>query len=181
MAPFGNLEPMSDPRGYLTDEQLERFLEQLYRQDLSHRMLFLTLAYTGRRISEVVRGPWKDLQNQYGIRARDIDFEANVITWNILKKRPRKRADILAGVPKSEPVRKTLPTRKQLIKMLGDYIKSRHIKPDSLDEMEMSRKCPIYGGKGIENVELGEVCYHCLRCTSCQKLKSTSWATSDRC
>lgn len=107
--PYGTA--MKDPGGYLKEESIQNIISSAKTE--RDRLMILTLATTGRRVSEVV-GPW-------GIRKTDIDPENSRIAFTILKKpgtqddKPRKwkhvpksLAESLAlfssNTPPSEPI-----------------------------------------------------------------------------
>lgn len=68
--------PMRDPKGYLTQEEIRKLIDNA--DNPRDRLLILLLARTGRRISEVLK-----------LRVDDINFELKKILWNILKQRER--------------------------------------------------------------------------------------------
>jgi len=117
--------PMKDEMGYITQVQLDKLFESA-RSNLRNYMLISTLAYTGRRISEIVRGT-----NGYGIRPKDIDFEMNNITYRILKKNKRTKAAIDFGLQKEEPITKSLPVNPQFLMVLKKFIEAENIQPEA--------------------------------------------------
>lgn len=88
----GSSKPMSNSRGYLEWRDVERLIDATSNK--RDRVLFKTLAYTGRRVSEIVRGPLNKPEKQYGIRPCDIEKDSNIIHFNILKKPVIKREPV---------------------------------------------------------------------------------------
>jgi len=71
---------MKDLAGYMKPARINELLDRIRVNDSPHGLrnyaLFLLLARSGRRISEVLAVKWQD-----------IDFEEGTIIWNILKKK----------------------------------------------------------------------------------------------
>lgn len=90
--------PMRDNRGYIPWSKIQNLITSPdrwgKRTAKRDKMLLYTLAFSGRRISEVVRGPKNKTWLQYGIRRRDIDESEMFIHFVILKKKERKRQPI---------------------------------------------------------------------------------------
>lgn len=112
--------PMKDVRGYLTLEQCKVLLSKC--RNRRDKLLFMTLFYSGRRISEVVRS----------LKPEHIDAKNNMIAWRILKKNPRKRdyltGKILSG-PKPPAPYKYKYAPPKLIRSLKSYIRDKKISP----------------------------------------------------
>ncbi len=79
---------MSDEKGYLPWKDVKRLIN--VTDNNRDRMLLKTLAYSGRRVSEVVRGPPSNPNKQYGIRKCDLG-EGNMVYFVILKKSKKRR------------------------------------------------------------------------------------------
>lgn len=107
--------PMGDSRGYLTMPQVWKIINSA--ESPRDRLLIMTLAMTGRRISEVL-GSRNGKEITGGLRPKDILPDRNAIIFNILKKRgPLER---VIGIPSL------------LRNPLLEYIKARGIKEDDL-------------------------------------------------
>jgi len=65
---------MIDPRGYITEEQVQLLLNSC--KNLRDYLFVLMLFHSGRRISELIQ-----------LKVKDINFNEGLIAWNILKKR----------------------------------------------------------------------------------------------
>jgi integrase len=114
-------KPMSDLSGYLTYAQIKRLFKFCHSD--RDKALFLTLFYSGRRVSEVVRS----------LKPKDIDFDENMIIWRIRKKKPRKRDEETGKFNrhKTPPVKKIKAAHPKLIKALQAYIRGAHIGDES--------------------------------------------------
>lgn len=112
--------PMRDLSGYLTKEQ-SKTLYSHCRNDRD-RVLFLTLLYSGRRVSEVVRS----------LKPKHIDFSENLIIWRIRKKNPRRRDPETKRFKrhKSPPKSSIKAAHPKLIASLRAYIRKRSIGPE---------------------------------------------------
>ena len=112
--------PMRDLSGYLTKAQMAT----LYRHCKSDRdrVLFKTLLYSGRRVSEIVRS----------LKPKHIDFTENLIIWKIRKKNPRKRDPLTKRFKrrKSAPMSRIKAAHPKLIASLRRYIQARAIGPE---------------------------------------------------
>ena len=117
--------PMKDEKGYLTDEQMDKVLEIAGQRSIRDLMLLVTLAYTGRRVSEIVRGT-----GGHGIKPQDIDYNSGNITYNIMKKNRRTKQQIIEKQPHSIPIRKSLPCNPKLLLVLKKFIDDHKIQPD---------------------------------------------------
>ncbi len=108
---------MRDLSGYLTYDQI-RALHRACRSERD-KALFLTLFYSGRRVSEVVRS----------LKPRHIDFKENMIIWRIRKKKPRKRDEETGEFTreKTKPVKKIKAAHPKLVRALSYYIGKRAI------------------------------------------------------
>lgn len=100
MAPAWSGTAMKDPNNYFTDKHLKDLFAVV--DNIRDRVLFLTLLYSGRRVSEVVRS----------LKPADINFEKGFVVWNILKrKKPTQAA--------KQEKRHLLDALKQLIEIKG--------------------------------------------------------------
>jgi integrase/recombinase XerD len=93
--------PMRDPRSYLTIEQIKQIISAC--DNIRDKILFMLLARSGRRVSEIVRC----------LKPKDIDFENRLINYRILKKKGETRA--------------LLPVDTETLKLLKEYIKREKI------------------------------------------------------
>lgn len=110
--------PMKDLAGYLTYDRIELIINACENQ--RDRVLFTLLSRTGRRVSEVVRS----------LKPHHIHWKDCLIEWTILKKNPRKRRDDGTLTPKADPFKKLAPVPKDVISMVGEFIKSYGIRDD---------------------------------------------------
>jgi len=94
---------MQDERGFLTVEQVNSIISNAGSD--RNKVLLMTLAMTGRRISEALL-----------LKPKDINYESEQIDWLILKKRP--------------PERQWIRTNRGLLLALKTYIIKYNIKPD---------------------------------------------------
>lgn len=108
--------PMKDETGYLTHDQIKKII--VSADNVRDQVFLITLAYTCRRVSEIVRS----------LRPTDIKWEENMINWNILKKNPRKRLDNGLLEPKKESIRRLLPVKKIVIDTLKRYVGQNQIR-----------------------------------------------------
>ena len=90
--------PMSDPKSYLTKEQIRLLIDGCERS--RDRLLLKFLSRTGRRISEVVRR----------LKVSDIDFEKGLVNFTILKRKV--------------PTTSLLPIDRALLEELKEYTKN---------------------------------------------------------
>lgn len=93
--------PMTDPKSYLSREQLESILKAT--KNYTFRLLFYFLIFTGRRVSEVVRC----------LTPADIDYENNLVNFTILKQK--------------EPTKSLLPVKAHVLEKVRKYIHSAGI------------------------------------------------------
>lgn len=75
---FQSRSPMRNVNDYLTESEVNRLLKAI--DNIRDKTLFLTMLYTGRRVSEVVRS----------LRPKDINYHDHIINWTILKKKFKK-------------------------------------------------------------------------------------------
>jgi len=93
--------PMVDVNKYFTQEEVKRII--MAGRTHRDKLLIMTLAYTGRRVSEIVRE----------LTPYDIDEEKNLINYTILK---RKR-----------PTKSLLPANPYLVEKLMQWVRVRGI------------------------------------------------------
>ena len=117
--------PMNDSRGYLTIPQVWKIIDAA--DSPRDRLLIMTLAMTGRRVSEVIGlrkqvkqdGGWKYSEDVIGgLKPEDILPDRNAIVFNILKKK--------------NPVEKVIGVPSRLKESLLKYIKARRLQEDEL-------------------------------------------------
>jgi len=144
-----NPDPMDDTKGYLTTVEMDKLLEAAAGYSEMAYVLICFLSYTGRRISEVIRGPASDPDMQFGVKVENIDFSYSNITYRILKKNPRRRGPedkevwdrtketkrqftkrIFEGIPKRKPISVTQAANPGLLVLLEKYIQKYELKPD---------------------------------------------------
>jgi len=106
--------PMTNLKGYFTQEEIRRILEYSKKNPRDY-ILFLLLARTGRRISEIVRV----------LKPKHIHPEDNSIEWKILKRKKRKK-----GKKKSDWRR--IPIDRETLEELMNYIKFKNIGMDEV-------------------------------------------------
>jgi len=70
--------PMKDPRGYLTGEEIDKLMAA--SDNPKNVLLILLLSRTGRRVSELL-----------SLKVGDINFREKMILWNILKRKNNKQ------------------------------------------------------------------------------------------
>lgn len=84
---FEDFKVMNDLKGFLTPEEVRTVIIGAdFGDRLRNKMLIKTLAYTGRRVSEVV-GLKQGKEVIGGLRPCDIDVDHNQILWCIIKKK----------------------------------------------------------------------------------------------
>jgi len=134
--------PMRDAKGYLTKEELDRFLSVIDNErDL---LLFNIMMKTGRRVSEVVRK----------LIPFDINWSEKLVTWTILKRKI--------------PMKKTLPVNGDLIERLRDYIRDNNIGDNDyvfkISRQRVFQLVRKYGAKaGVEWIGKKRIHPHHLR------------------
>ena len=75
--------PMRDLQGYLDGEKVKRILAEAAQTNPAHYVFLLTMACTGRRVSEVLE-----------LRPCDISFEDKNIAWHIKKKKDKNAMQV---------------------------------------------------------------------------------------
>lgn len=125
-------QPMQDTHGFLTREQVKKFLSVIV--DTRDIILFTLLANSGRRIEEIVRN--------YGIRPCDIIVDDGVILFVQLKKNPIHKKDSSGKMKTEEELmlerelkerkRRPIPIDQYTMDMLLSYIKDNGIKGNEL-------------------------------------------------
>jgi len=103
---FQSRSPMRNVNDYLTDSEVIRLIETM--DNIRDKALFLTLLYTGRRVSEVVRS----------LKPKDINFKENLISWKILKQ--KRMID-----------KQPIDTNPKLLEYLKIYIFTENINTDA--------------------------------------------------
>jgi len=98
---YGISKPMRDTKGYLTKEELDRFMSVIDRD--RDFVLFTLMMQTGRRVSEVVRC----------LTPFDINFKERLINFTILKRKT--------------PTKKLIPVNGKVLILLKDYIERNNI------------------------------------------------------
>lgn len=137
-----NIVPMVDIDGYLKPSQINILLKQM-RNNPRNYLIFYLLAYTGRRISEVL-----------DLKVSDIHFDEGNIVWGIRKRRIKNYRQII-------PV-----TKKRMLTLLRKYIKERGFELDDKLFNITARRCDqiikAVGKKiGIERVGKKQIhCHH---------------------
>jgi len=94
---------MADERAYLEPKDINKIINQASKP--RDKLLLMTLANTGRRISEAL-----------SLKPRDIDFNKELIYWRVLKRRDTNRLWIA--------------TNRNLLLSYKQYINTRYIEPD---------------------------------------------------
>lgn len=123
---YNDLSIMIDLQGFLEPKEVKKLIKAATNK--RDKLLLKVLAYTGRRVSEVVglrildkKGHIKHNEHGLplitgGLKPQDIDAEHKQILWNIVKKgKPRKA---------------WIPTFKEMIDELTNYINAMNIKED---------------------------------------------------
>lgn len=95
---------MQNPKSYYTKSEANLIIKAC--RNYRDKLLLLTLAKTGRRVSEIVRC----------LKPVDIDFDQGLVNYTILKRKVHTK--------------KLLPMDTHLLSLLEKYIKSRRIGPD---------------------------------------------------
>jgi len=120
---FDNVQIMKDLKGYLSSDDVRKLIEHgdFGPKSVRNILLIKTLAYTGRRVSEIV-GLRKYVNHKTvytgGLKPKDIDQERCMILWNIVKKRSPKQAWI--------------PAQPEIINNLIMYVNKNDIKEDEI-------------------------------------------------
>jgi len=125
---FEECNVMVDLKGFLTPKEVRQLIKGAnFGEKARNQLLIKTLAYTGRRTSEVVGLKMLDDKghvktNKYGqtiisggLKPSNIDSENNQILWSIVKKKKREM--------------RWIPCIPELVKQLVDYIDIMGIKP----------------------------------------------------
>ena len=112
---FEDVQVMIDLQGFLTPSEVKRLLEGAQFGDKNRNVLLLKgLAYTGRRVSELVGLKIKGQPITGGLMPEDIDLDNKQILWSIVKK--------------GHPERRWIPCPLSIINELTSYINAAHIK-----------------------------------------------------
>lgn len=115
MADFASAT-MDDPRGYMSEEQVQRLIEAT--KNIRDRLLLQMLYRCGRRVSEVLM-----------VKEEDIIWEDRKIVFSILK---RKR-----------PVQEPKPVDPDTFDLLREYMKVRHNIPGLRKQCTDNRLFPV--------------------------------------
>ena len=127
----GTGSPMRDPKSYLTREQLEAVIAAT--RSYRFKLLFYFLAFTGRRVSEVVRC----------LTPADIDYENSLVNFTILKRRT--------------PTRKLLPVKAAVLDKIRKHVRDAGIgRDDYIFPMSRQRVDQVLK-KSAEAVGIGAV------------------------
>ena len=110
--------PMKDPGGYLSEDQVLRLIDSC--ENLRDKALIATLAYTPRRVSEIVSS----------LRMSDIKWEDGMAVFTILKKNPRQRRDDGSLTPASDPPKKLKYVHPALLSIWRQYVDAFMITDD---------------------------------------------------
>jgi len=157
--------PMKDTRSYLEPWQINKIIASCPTP--RDRLLLLTLARTGRRVSEIVRC----------LKPKDIDFTNGLIDFTILKRFNRKTKERI-------PERSLLPVDEEVLAGLKEYIEARRIEADEYifpisrqraDQIfkRASRKAGIFTiGSGKYNQPHVHVLRHSFAIQGAKSLKS---------
>ena len=133
---FSNI--MRHKTDYLDLDEIDKMLSYCYDKDnIRDYMLILTLARTGRRISEIVGN--RPFTVNVGLRPVDIKYSDKLIEWDILKKNPIKTTT-KHGKPVSEdklarqrlnkkPKRMLKPVDDEYMDHLKNYVDSLNMNP----------------------------------------------------
>jgi len=128
---------MRNKTAYLSMKEIQTMLDYCFNNDrVRDYMLILTLARTGRRVTEIVGE--KPYTRKVGLRPCDIHPDG-LIEFDILKKNPIKQKTN-SGIKRNKeyltktrikkmPKRKLQPTDNQYINILKKYIKAHNITP----------------------------------------------------
>lgn len=95
---------MTYPKGYLNDEEINRFLNACLTD--RDRALFTLLSRTGRRVSEIIRS----------LKPKDVNWIECMVFFTILKRK--------------EPVKRPIPVNKEAIDLLKKYVEAYNIDED---------------------------------------------------
>jgi len=128
---------MHNKTSYLSMEEIKKMLDYCFDNDLVRDyMLILTLARTGRRVTEIVGE--KPYIRKVGLRPCDIHPDG-LIEFDILKKMPikhkspsgTKRSEeyLIRARTKKMPKRKLQPVDNQYLNILKRYIQAHNITP----------------------------------------------------
>jgi len=142
--------PIKSSRYAFTPEEIRKILEVAKQKNFRDYCLLLTLALTGRRVSEVVGTSVWEIEKYkkeplHGLRVCDIDFANGVINWQIEKKfRKVKRKVGNETIEVIERVEVPIKAPKILLDTLKEYIE-RYIKPNCPNEkaLQYSKLFPM--------------------------------------
>src|SRR3989339_714400 len=120
-----NWRAINDARAYLKPEEVIRLIDAC--KSSRDKLLIKTLAFTGRRISELV-GKYNKLTKtyDYGLKPEDIDFENCSAIFTILKKNPKRKGKEV----NDKPIRDVKPLPAELLNELIAYIKLAGVPTD---------------------------------------------------
>lgn len=124
---------MKHKKAYLSQKEIDDMLAWCYdKKRIRDYVLILTLARTGRRVTEIVGE--KPYIYKVGLRPCDIIPDLSSIEWDILKKKPIKKKRMKEEKLKElklvkKPKRALKPVDDEYIKILIKYIKTNNIKP----------------------------------------------------
>lgn len=125
--------PMKDERAYLTTAQIKLFIEEAYKTKSKNRdrdlLLFLMLAYTGRRVTEIL-----------SIRVSDLIPESKQAVFHILKKR--------------KPLTKVKSVNSVVFDCILTYVTKQH-----LTMFDFIFQSPINPDKAISSARVRQIVY----------------------
>ena len=111
-------DPMKNEQEHLTYEQIKAIIDAC--DNLRDKALIVTLAKTGRRVSEVVKS----------LKVGDIDFNEGVIYFKILKKKYDKKERFFVD--------------KEVLDILKEYLKTAELKNDNVFDITRQRVDQIF-------------------------------------
>jgi len=126
---------MKHANSYLTTDEIEKMLQWCYSKNrIRDYMLILTVARTGRRITEVLGE--KPYTRKVGFRP--VDIHNNLIHFDILKKSHVKERSAKTGVKRNQetidklrlkkmPKRVLIPVDDEYLQLINSYIEANNI------------------------------------------------------
>jgi integrase/recombinase XerD len=111
-------DPMKNEQEHLTYEQIKAIIDAC--DNMRDKALLVTLAKTGRRVSEVVKS----------LKVSDIDFDKGIIYFRILKKRYNKKEMFYVD--------------KEVLDVLNEYLKTAELKNDNVFDITRQRVDQIF-------------------------------------
>lgn len=114
-----------------TWDEILKILDTAKQENYRDYVLLTTLAFTGRRVGEIVSVKEKDRVPSPGLKVCDIDFTNQTICFTILKQFKKIKSKDSDYIIK-ERKKLILPANTKLLELLQEYIRTNNLKDEDL-------------------------------------------------